>query len=178
MFEFEPNILYYLVWFLAGYTMLCDSRFEQAIARVKRPALLLGVFGLLLNILWQSNAIAALATIPEWLGEVARKTLVAWLFIVGLLGYAHAYLAERPRDRRALAFLAYFGEASYPFYILHQTVIVALGFYVVRWTAGPAVKYLLLGSLTYLVTIGLYDLAIRRSNLTRFLFGMKPQPRS
>jgi peptidoglycan/LPS O-acetylase OafA/YrhL len=158
--------------------MLCDSRFEQAIARVRGPALLLGVLGLVLNVLWQSNTIPALATIPEWLGEVARKSLVAWLFIVGLLGYARAHLAERPRDRRALAFLAYFGEASYPFYILHQTVIVALGFYLAQWTAGPAVKYLVLGSLTYLITIGLYDLAIRRSNLTRFLFGMKPRPRS
>ncbi|HEX6384331.1 MAG TPA: acyltransferase [Anaerolineae bacterium] len=177
MLEFEPNVLYYLVWFLAGYTMLCDSRFEQAIARVKGPALLLGVLGLVLNTLWQSDAVAALAPIPELLGEGARKTFVAWLLVVGLLGYARTYLQQPPRSRPMLAVLAYLGEASYPFYILHQTVLVILGYYVVQWSLAPGAKYLLLAALTYLLSFAIYDLAVRRTNLTRFLFGMRPRPK-
>jgi len=177
MLEFEPNVLYYLVWFLAGYAMLCDPRFEQVIARVKGPALLLGVLGLVLNILWQSDAVAALAPIPEWLGEGARKTLVAWLLIVGLLGYARVYLRQPPRSRPALAIIAYLGEASYPFYILHQTVLVILGYYVVQWSLATGAKYLLLAALTYLLSFAIYDVVVRRTNLTRFLFGMRPRPR-
>jgi len=172
MLEFEPNVLYYF-----GYAMLCDSRFEQIIGRVKSPALLLGVLGLVLNILWQSDAVAALALIPEWLGEGTRKTLVAWLFIVGLLGYARAYLQQPPRSRPTLVTLAYLGEASYPFYILHQTVLVILGYYVVQWSLATGVKYLLLAALTYLLSFAIYDVFVHRTNLTRFLFGMRPRPR-
>jgi glucan biosynthesis protein C len=177
MADFDPNPLYYFVWFVAGYAMLCDPRFEQGIARVKGPALLLGVLGLVLHILWQSKAISGLETIPEWLAELTRRTFTAWLLIVGLLGYAHAYLQRAPSSRRGLAAVAYLGEASYPFYILHQTVIVILGYYLVRWSLATGAKYLLLAAMTYLATFAIYDVVIRRTNLTRFLFGMRPRPR-
>jgi glucans biosynthesis protein C len=34
----------------------------------------------------------------------------------------------------------YLNEAVYPFYILHQTVIVVFAFYIVKWNAPIAVK--------------------------------------
>lgn len=174
--DFEPNVLYYLIWFLAGYLMLCEPRLEEFLARARVPFLLLGLAGLLLNVLWQAGAVAVLAPIPEWLGEGLRKTFVAWFIIAGLLGYARTYLREAPRSRTTLAAVAYLGEASYPFYILHQTVIVVLGYYVVPSSLPIAVKYLVVVGLTYFFTFALYDLAVRRTNFTRFLFGMKPRP--
>ena len=59
-----------------------------------------------------------------------------------------------------------------PFYIIHQTVIVVIGFYVVRWKTGLAIKYLLIVTATFVVTLFLFEV-IRRTNFTRFLFGMK-----
>ncbi len=59
-----------------------------------------------------------------------------------------------------------------PFYILHQTVIISIGYYVVQWTAGVGIKYLVISS-TSLVTIMVIYEIVRRVNVLRFLFGMR-----
>jgi membrane-bound acyltransferase YfiQ involved in biofilm formation len=69
--------------------------------------------------------------------------------------------------------LRYAREASYPIYILHQTVIVLIAFVVVGWQADVTVKYLALLLLAAAGTLLLYELLIRRYNSLRFLFGMK-----
>jgi glucans biosynthesis protein C len=176
MFDVEPNPLYYLVWFLAGYAMLAEPRLEAALKRLKGPLLLLGVTGLVLNILWQAGTVPALQVVPRLVAEGLRKTLIAWFLIGGLLGYARTYLSEAPRSRAALAAVAYLGEASYPFYILHQTIIVVLGYFLLPSPLAATWKYVMIVALTYALGLGIYDVAIRRTNLTRFLFGMRPLP--
>jgi glucans biosynthesis protein C len=175
LFDVEPNPLYYLVWFVAGYAMLAKPRLEAALRRVKGPMLLVGVVGLVLNILWQADAWAPLAGISELVGEGLRKTLVAWLVIGGLLGYVRTYLSEAPRSRLALALVAYLGEASYPFYILHHALIVTLGYFVLPAAANVTVKYVMIVALTYGLGLGIYEVAIRRLNGTRVLFGLRPR---
>jgi hypothetical protein len=69
---------------------------------------------------------------------------------------------------------AYAGEAQLPFYVLHMTPIVISGFYVVQWQVNALVKYLVIVLATLVVTLVVYDIAVRRTRLTRFLFGMKP----
>jgi peptidoglycan/LPS O-acetylase OafA/YrhL len=64
--------------------------------------------------------------------------------------------------------------ASYPFYLLHQTVVVTVGFYVVRWNAGVMEKFWVISTISLIATIALYELLIRRNNVARFLFGLKP----
>ncbi|HWP42334.1 MAG TPA: acyltransferase, partial [Blastocatellia bacterium] len=63
-------------------------------------------------------------------------------------------------------------EAVLPFYIIHQTVLIMIGFYVIKWEAGVMVKYLTISLATFFITLAIYDL-IRRTNLTRVLFGMR-----
>jgi len=60
-----------------------------------------------------------------------------------------------------------------PFYILHQTVIIIVGSYVVRWELNPALKYLVIILVSFTSVMALYDLLIRRINVLRFLFGMR-----
>jgi len=89
------------------------------------------------------------------------------LFVLAILGYGRRYL------RFGNKFLAYTGEASYPYYILHQTVIVIIGFYVVQWQLGVGAKFLVILAAATAVTALLYELLIKRFNILRFLFGMK-----
>ena len=65
--------------------------------------------------------------------------------------------------------------ASYPFFIVHQPVILFIAFYAVQWDAGIPLKLLVvvLGSL--LVSLGLYEVLVRRINPVHALFGMKPK---
>ena len=59
-----------------------------------------------------------------------------------------------------------------PFYILHQPLIVVLGYLLAGWALPVLPKYLLIGALVLVLALGFYFLAIRRSRLLRFLFGL------
>ena len=91
-----------------------------------------------------------------------------WFIIIALLGYGKQFLNFTNR------FLKYFAEASYPLYILHQTVIIVIGFYVVQWSASVSLKYTTILVASFAATVILYDLLVRRTNVTRFLFVMRP----
>jgi glucan biosynthesis protein C len=54
---------------------------------------------------------------------------------------------------------------------------VVIGFYVVQWQVPTLVKYLVISSTALLATLVLYDVGVRRTAVTRVLFGMKPASR-
>jgi hypothetical protein len=58
-------------------------------------------------------------------------------------------------------------------HVMHQTVIVMIGFYVVQWDLPTLVKYLVISFTAVVATLGLYDVGVRRTAVTRVLFGMK-----
>jgi hypothetical protein len=49
---------------------------------------------------------------------------------------------------------------------------VVIGYYVISWNTGVALKYFTVVTLTLAGSLVLYE-AIKRFNITRFLFGMK-----
>jgi glucan biosynthesis protein C len=69
--------------------------------------------------------------------------------------------------------LRYGQEAALPFFVLHQPVIIVIAFFVVQWNADILVKLPVVVLSSFAVTIGLYELIIRRINPLRLLFGMK-----
>ena len=69
--------------------------------------------------------------------------------------------------------MAYLGGASYPYYIIHQTVIVALGFFVLPLFVSIPFKYVLIVIVAAVATLGMVELA-RRWNVTRALLGLRP----
>jgi glucans biosynthesis protein C len=90
-----------------------------------------------------------------------------WLLIVSLLGFARRNL------NFTNAFLHYTTPAVYPFYILHQTIIVATGYYVVQWSLPITLKLIVLIILCFGTVYILYEFLIKRFMLTRLLYGLK-----
>jgi hypothetical protein len=88
-------------------------------------------------------------------------------WLVAILGFGSRYLSFNNR------MLKYTNEAVLPFYIIHQTVIVTIGFYIAYWDASVAVKYLIIITSSFAVIAFMYDLVIRRVKWLRFLFGMR-----
>jgi peptidoglycan/LPS O-acetylase OafA/YrhL len=158
-----PNPVYFLIYFLYGYILIADERFGQAIDKHKLVALILGV---VIYAVWIGLVTSGVLD-PDLLKPV-RESLISWLCLIAILGYGRQFLNFANR------FLRYFGEASYPLYILHQTVIVVLGYYVVQWSVGVLPKLLVILAASFLITLAIYDLLVRRTNVTRFLFGMRP----
>jgi len=93
------------------------------------------------------------------------RTLFMWAVIVALLGLAQRYLN---RSNKVLRFLT---EAVFPYYILHQTLIVAVGF----WVGGLLLPvWLEAGIITVVTVVGCVVLteAIKRIPPLRPLFGL------
>jgi len=68
-------------------------------------------------------------------------------------------------------------EAVVPFHVLHYPVLLIVAFYVVQWQAGVTVKMLAVLLVSFIGTIGIYELLIRRVAPLRALFGMKAASR-
>lgn len=67
-------------------------------------------------------------------------------------------------------------EAVLPFYIMHQTLIIIIGFFVLSRPIPDALKYLLIAGGTLLLMVLLHIGLIRRYNVLRVLFGLTPLP--
>jgi glucans biosynthesis protein C len=102
--------------------------------------------------------------------EHAAVWAMAWAGILAALGYGRAHVRGRPR------WLARAQELAYPFYIWHQTVILVLAFFLLRWdpAVGPWSRFLLLLLGSFLVSWLLCE-AVARIRPLRPLFGMAPR---
>ena len=122
---------------------------------------------------------------PGW---AALQGLAGWAWLAAIAGFAAALTARRrqpgPRQPRPAAgpprwqrAARYANQAVLPFYLLHEPVIVAAAWIIVRWHAPIGVKYPALVAVSFTATLAIYELAVRRYRPTRFLFGMKPHQR-
>ncbi|WP_247236916.1 acyltransferase [Telluribacter sp. SYSU D00476] len=93
-----------------------------------------------------------------------------WFWLMTILGFAMQHLNIRSK------YLATANEMVYPFYILHQMVIVGLGFYVrdLDWSIGSKFAFMSLG--TFLICFVLIQYMIMPVNWLRPIFGLKPVP--
>jgi len=163
------NFLTYLTLFIYGYLIACDEGFGRAIDRHWKASLVLALC---------STALTAFILIrydPEPGYTVASalttvlEVFVSWSWLMVFFGAGRRFL------RCSNRFLRYANEAVLPFYILHQTVIIIIGFYVIQWDMGVMPKYLIISTASFVVIMALYDLIVRRTNPTRLLFGMRPR---
>lgn len=166
-------ILYPLI-LVYGFLIFADEGIQQAILRQRRTALILSLAltpALPLIIL----AITAWGWEPGLAGYIFISTvamLMAWAYLLAILGFGMRYLtSSHPR-------LAYANEAVLPFYMLHQPVILLIGYFVVPLALPIGVKFLIITPLAFAITMAVYELIVRRVNAFRFLFGMKLLVRS
>lgn len=93
--------------------------------------------------------------------------VVKWSWIAMLTGMARHYLNNGSNV------LNYLNKAVYPFFILHQTVIIILGFYAIDWGMGMAGEFWTIALGTYVICWILYEGIIRHFAFTRLVFGMR-----
>ena len=99
-------------------------------------------------------------------------TLLSYFTVMTVVGYGQKYL-NRPHP-----WLSKINEGLYPFYILHQTVIIWIGFYICQLDWSVAGKYWVICFLTLFSCVGFYLLMIRPFNFMRVLFGLKRMEKS
>jgi peptidoglycan/LPS O-acetylase OafA/YrhL len=161
------NFTFSLIVFAYGFFISSAEALWTALRRHRWWAVGVGLVSatLLYGVFWPHEEIRT----PAFrLAHVLVKNINMWSWLIAIFGFASKSL-DRPSDA-----IRYANQAVYPFYILHQTVIIVFGYHLIRWEMSIPVKFSILVVVTFVVCWILYEFLIRRTNLTRVLFGMKP----
>ncbi|MDX2045402.1 MAG: acyltransferase family protein [Chitinophagaceae bacterium] len=169
-------LIYWYLFVILGYLVMCNQQLVESMVRNRRFSMLLAFGSLIFINYFRWNDIRPSQTLGEnWQQHpltylyLAVYPLIAWSWIMMLVGYVKKY-ADRPHRIHK-----YVNEAIYPYYILHQTVIVILAYYVVQVQESVLAKNLFIVCLTFAVCFFIYHIFIRPYNIARVLFGMKPK---
>jgi glucan biosynthesis protein C len=165
------NPFFYIILFIYGYLLMGNVRYRDVIDRHKGVSLILGVAAMMITITLWALPVQFRDNSPKDILFYSLRTFNTWFWLIAILGYGQRYLNFNNRV------LQYANEAAYPFYILHQTVIIVIGYFVVRLDVNLWVKYCVIALVSFAITLLLYDVCVKRTSVTRFLFGMKLQER-
>lgn len=152
-----------LTMVLIGWCAAKSAVFWSAIRMCLMPAAILAVgLGVLLTL---TEAGAG----REQMGALAvLEQVYAWMVIATVLGLGQRFLN---RPSRALAYAT---EAVLPWYILHQTLTISLGYAFIGSGQPLWLEALVVVLGTVLGCLLIHELLIRRVSWVRPLFGLKP----
>lgn len=155
------NMVTYLVYLILGYLLFADERIWKSVIRYR----------------WGILAFAVIVKVIDFNGVMGdvQRAFFSWAWILAIFGICMRYLTMRN------PFIEYAAPAVLPFYMLHQTIIVTVGYvliYALGWQLPIWAKYLIIGAVSFTVIMAIYEFIVRRYNVFRFLFGMKPLRRA
>lgn len=161
--------------FLAYYLLGREPRFWQRVQALRRVSLCIAAgaaaWYLLLEALghWLPVDSVLRRWPPRFWGLQSQycEVLYAWAMLLAVLGWGKHYL-DRP-----FRWLPYCTEAVYPWYVLHQSLLIALLFWLKPLQLGPWLEPTLLLAGTIAGCLLLHEAVIRRSPWLRPLFGLK-----
>lgn len=156
------SFMTYAVWFVLGYLIGRHAGLQRELLRARHGSLAVALAGLALGLA------IILPGGPDigYVGERVVRVAVAWGGIAAFLGYASRHLNRDAAWRPAI------NEGILPFYILHQSVIVLIAYFVLPLALSPLVKFALIALLSLAAILGLYVFVVRPLAPVRFLFGL------
>jgi glucan biosynthesis protein C len=166
------SILSHAWFFLSGFVIASVERLQQSIRRL-RWLWLVGAVSLTLAQIgsWIVGS-QALAGPPRYGFDMQHTDLLAYLWILAFLGLGMRHLNVNA------PWLQHSNEAVLPFYILHQPVLLSVGYFVLGWAIPDGLKWAIIAAGSFAIIMLLYEFLVRRLNILRILFGMKPLRRA
>ncbi|MCV9385495.1 acyltransferase family protein [Reichenbachiella ulvae] len=159
------NFTFSLLFFLYGYLLIAvKDQFWQTVESNRKRLLLCAVLGF---VAWLGLKISFEDSTLIHFTEAFLKVFNLWSWILTCFGWAAHYL------NRSSSMLKYCNEAVYPFYILHQTVMMVVAYFVIDWEMNLFVKFTVLLIGTFGGSWVIYELLIRRWRWVRPFFGLK-----
>ena len=155
------------IFLVYGYLIFADNAIQQAIIRQRRISLVLALTSTLLAPI-VVDAVGQPPPFSPFAMLMVLASLLIWSTILAILGYGMRYLTASNR------LISYANEAVLPFYILHQPVILPLGYFIIPLQLPILAKYLIITPLALGISLGLYEFGIRRLIVLRRVFGLKP----
>jgi len=157
-------IAMYFIFFIYGYVFAQSKVFSQNIVSQRY----IHLFASIIVTILLFNCYNLIES-KYWAGYLygVLSILVAWFVGLTAMGFCFKYLTFNSKFRK------YANEAIYPFYLLHQPIILLIGFYMKDLEMNVTLKAIYLTFSSFTASVGIYILLIRPFNFMRVVFGLK-----
>jgi peptidoglycan/LPS O-acetylase OafA/YrhL len=156
-----------LVLFIYGFILFSHDKFRQALEAHRKPALVAAIVTSLIYLFMVFGVrFFYVGYNLKFLLYMALRGFSVWCWCVAVLGHASRHLNFNHR------LLPYLNEAVYPVYVVHLPLVTMIAYRVVRWPLPALVEFAIIVIASLAVALIIFDL-IRRTKITRFLFGLK-----
>ncbi|MHC0035295.1 acyltransferase family protein [Pseudoneobacillus sp. C159] len=161
------GIIFYLILFIYGYYFFSRESLREFVRRVGVIAGYLSAFSTAGYIFWAMYIGFPMNVSLSWGIFMILRVILVWnvLFFILYLGDKYLNFSNST--------LKYTSEASMPFYVLHQPIIIMLGFFICNLEWAVAVKLVFLVPVAFTIIMILYHFVIRRINFLRVIFGLR-----
>ena len=158
----------YLVFYFIGYIIAADKKFKESIEKQIIPALIVVIVAAISHailLVFYFLTVESGGSYPYELLDWIVYPILGWSLVILLMGLGSKYLNVNNKARKFL------NELVLPFYILHQTVIIVIGYYVVQLNYSIFTKYVIIAIASLPIILVLLAI-IKYINPLRFMFGM------
>ena len=159
------GVLEFAVCFLLGFFLFTD---DNVIEKLKRNWILLGGLWLMMMIFRCVMRNVGVESEIFWYLDFRA---LEWTGVLGAAAVGARFLDLKN------GFTDYFSPACFPIYWLHQTVLAAAAFFIVKIDCANIIRFILITAVSFVVTLGLYEVCKRAAPL-RFITGIKNRKRS
>ncbi|SEJ67325.1 Acyltransferase family protein [Cyclobacterium xiamenense] len=151
-------LVFYFVFFISGYLLISiKSSFWNAVIRIRHLTLIIGVLSFSIIVIFDINRLIFSMV----------KIVNIWSWILAIFGFAAKYL------NRQSSLIKYRNKAVYPFYILHQTITIICGYFLINIDLHYSLKMAIMIVATFGGSWLIYEFIILKIPIIQPLFGVK-----
>ncbi|MCM3744583.1 acyltransferase family protein [Sporosarcina luteola] len=161
------GLVFYFILYVYGYYFFTRGNLREFIRRV-------GIFAGFLSVLSMAGYIFLvmyngfpMSLSLNWAIFIVIRVIMVWNVVFYILFLGDKFLNV------SNGVLKYTSEAAMPFYVLHQPIIIIIGFFIYNLEWDVFVKAAFLVSIAFTIIMILYHFIIRRFNVLRVLFGLR-----
>lgn len=154
LFNDWAYMVFYLLFFIIGFVLFTSHKVVNAVANQRRLyALQTAIFTILMFSFWifDNNIIGS-----RYFYSITEMIIAVSCGLTAI-GYCKVYFNKDHKVRKIL------NTAIYPFYLLHQPIIIVVGYIVLKWQLPSGVNVVLITVVSLLLAIGIYGLIIKNS---------------
>lgn len=160
------GVLTNLLLFLLGYVVYSDEKNIEKLSSNRKRFLLANLFTFVLAAVYFFILRNTNLGIMEYILDGAVKNAITLTTGITITAYGIKYLNKENKV------LSYLNKASFPVYILHQTILLVLAFYILPLTLPVWITIILIISLSFVLTFIAYEIC-KRIKFMDILLGMK-----
>ncbi len=161
------GILFYLTLYIYGYYFFSNASLKVFVRKVEVLTGVLSVLSTAGYLIWVIYFGFPETVSITWALFMALRVILVWNVLFFIFYLADKYL------NFSNSTLKYASDASMPFYVLHQPIIILLGFFIYNLDWEIPIKAVFLVVIAFSSIMIVYHVIIRRNNWLRVLFGLK-----